>query len=104
MEKQLNRQQRRRREREFQEKRKSALNKRYSGTEVQKIVFQTMLDTFEAAKAMHHDSMKMAAAKVNGVGPERTKQLLEHFDEAFDVAIQEKAKAFLNGTIGEGIK
>lgn len=102
MEKRLNRQQRRRQEREFQEKRKSALNKRYSGTDVQKIVFQTMLDTFEAAKAMHHDSMKMAASKVNGVGPERTRQLLEHFEKAFDAAIQEKAKAFLNGTIGKG--
>ncbi|TCI25554.1 hypothetical protein EVJ32_09525 [Exiguobacterium sp. SH5S4] len=102
MEQQLNRQQRRKQEREFQEKRKSALSKRYSGTEVQKIVFQTMLDTFEASKAMHHDAMKMAAAKVDGVGPVRTGQLIEHFDEAFDVAIQEKAKAFLNGTIGKG--
>lgn len=61
-----------------------------------------MLDTFEASKAMHHDAMKLAAAKVNGVGPERTKQMLEHFEEAFDEAIQEKAKAFLNGTIGKG--
>ncbi|WP_321285072.1 hypothetical protein [Exiguobacterium profundum] len=100
MAEQLNRQQRRKQEREFQSKRKSALSKRYSGTEVQKIVFQTMLDTFEASKAMHHEAMLQATKKVRGVGPERTRQLIEHFDEAFDESIQEKAKAFLNGTIG----
>lgn len=49
---------------------------------------------------MHHEAMLQATKKVRGVGPERTRQLIEHFDEAFDESIQEKAKAFLNGTIG----